>query len=553
MRTTDPARPGPRPGRRRRTAALAGCALGSGTDARPGDGVEGRSWSPPTTPGTCRKKVMRQFTEETGYTVKVQPSGDAGALTNKLVLTKDSPIADVVYGIDNTFASRAVDEGVLADYTPETNPGEAFEPQDTDAADAADPGRLQRRLRQHRRRLVRRARRAAAHVVRGPRLDPRYRGLFVTPGAEHLLTRAWPSSLATVAEYGEDGWADYWQRLVDNDVKVTSGWSDAYQVDFTAGGGSGDRPIVLSYASSPPFTIPEGGDEPTTSALLDTCFRQVEYAAVLDGRRQPRGRPGVRRLHGGPRVPGGAARQHVRLPGRPGGGAAGPVGRVRRTGAATRRRCRRPTSPRTAPTGCRPGRTSPGDHATAGRGWRSSRSRRSPWPRSWSSSCCRWPAWWPAGCGSTAPFDPLGALEVLTRSRVHGVLWFTLWSAGAATLVTLLLGLPATFVLYRLRLPGRRFLRALVVMPFVMPTVVVGVAFRTLLAPSGPLGALRPRRHPGRPSSRPWCSSTSPSWCARSGRCGSTSTRAASRPRPRWAPRPGRCCAPSRCPPSRRP
>ena len=88
-------------------------------------------------------------------------------------------------------------------------------------------------------------------------------------------------------------------------------------------------------------------------------------------------------------------------------------------------------------------------------------------------------------------FDPLGALEVLTRSRVHGVLWFTVWSAGAATLVTLLLGLPATFVLYRLRLPGRRFLRALVVMPFVMPTVVVGVAFRTLLAPSGALGALR--------------------------------------------------------------
>ncbi len=88
-------------------------------------------------------------------------------------------------------------------------------------------------------------------------------------------------------------------------------------------------------------------------------------------------------------------------------------------------------------------------------------------------------------------FDPLGALEVLTRSRVHGVLWFTLWSAGAATLVTLLLGLPATFVLYRLRLPGRGFLRALVVMPFVMPTVVVGVAFRTLLAPSGALGALR--------------------------------------------------------------
>ena len=87
-------------------------------------------------------------------------------------------------------------------------------------------------------------------------------------------------------------------------------------------------------------------------------------------------------------------------------------------------------------------------------------------------------------------FDPVGVLEVLGRSRVHRVLWFTVWSAGLATLVTLLLGLPVTFALYRLRLPGRRALRAFLVMPFVLPTVVVGVAFRTLLAPSGPLGFL---------------------------------------------------------------
>ena len=92
-----------------------------------------------------------------------------------------------------------------------------------------------------------------------------------------------------MAEYGEDGWADYWQRLMDNDTKITAGWSDAYQVDFTAGGGGGDRPIVLSYASSPPFTIPDGEKRPTTSALLDTCFRQVEYAAVLDGAENPEG------------------------------------------------------------------------------------------------------------------------------------------------------------------------------------------------------------------------------------------------------------------------
>ena len=76
---------------------------------------------------------------------------------------------------------------------------------------------------------------------------------------------------------------------MDNGARLTSGWSDAYEVDFTAGGGDGDRPIVLSYSSSPPFTIPEGGDEPTTSALLDTCFRQVEYAGVLAGAENPEG------------------------------------------------------------------------------------------------------------------------------------------------------------------------------------------------------------------------------------------------------------------------
>jgi thiamine transport system permease protein len=87
-------------------------------------------------------------------------------------------------------------------------------------------------------------------------------------------------------------------------------------------------------------------------------------------------------------------------------------------------------------------------------------------------------------------FDPLGALDVLTRSRTHRVLWFTVWSSAAASLATLILGLPLAFVLYRLRVPGRRAVRAFVVMPFVLPTVVVGVAFRTLLAPSGPLGFL---------------------------------------------------------------
>lgn len=85
----------------------------------------------------------------------------------------------------------------------------------------------------------------------------------------------------------------------------------------------------------------------------------------------------------------------------------------------------------------------------------------------------------------------LGVLvETLSRPRVHRVLWFTAWSAVTATAVTTVLGVPVAYVLYRLDFPGRALLRALVVMPFVLPTVVVGVAFRTLLAPSGPFGFL---------------------------------------------------------------
>ncbi|HEX5772273.1 MAG TPA: iron ABC transporter permease, partial [Nocardioidaceae bacterium] len=86
--------------------------------------------------------------------------------------------------------------------------------------------------------------------------------------------------------------------------------------------------------------------------------------------------------------------------------------------------------------------------------------------------------------------DLSGLTETLARPRVHRVLWFTAWSSLTATALTLVLGVPVAYVLYRLDFRGRQALRALVVMPFVLPTVVVGVAFRTLLAPSGPLGFL---------------------------------------------------------------
>lgn len=235
------------------------------------------------------EEVMREFTEQTGYRVKVEATGDAGALTNRLVLTKGSPIADVVFGVDNTFASRAVEEEVFEAHTPADQPASAsmFELPDEAGADALTPVDFGD---------------VCVNVddvwfeqndVEPPETledltEDTYRDLFVTPGA----TTSSPGLaflLATIAEFGEDGWQEYWEDLMANGTRITSGWTDAYTVDFTAGGGGGDRPIVLSYASSPPFTIPEGEEEPTTSALLDTCYRQVEYAGVLAGAENPEG------------------------------------------------------------------------------------------------------------------------------------------------------------------------------------------------------------------------------------------------------------------------
>ncbi|MCW2757166.1 MAG: transporter, periplasmic binding protein thiB subfamily [Nocardioidaceae bacterium] len=258
-------------------AALPGCAFsGSGDDSLTLTLVTHDSWA-------MDRTVMARFEKQSGYHVKVVNAGDAGALTNKLVLTKDDPIGDVVYGIDNTFASRAVDAGILADHTPADPPKGAtdFAPDDAKAAAELTPvdyGDVcvnvdDTWFAQHQ---------VAPPVTLDDLTEPAYKDLFVVPGPA-TSSPGLAFLFTTIAAKGESGWQDYWKALVANGVKVDAGWSDAYEGDFTAGGGSGARPIVLSYASSIPFTIPKGATEPTTSALLDTCFRQVEYAGVVKG------------------------------------------------------------------------------------------------------------------------------------------------------------------------------------------------------------------------------------------------------------------------------
>ncbi len=120
--------------------------------------------------------------------------------------------------------------------------------------------------------------------------SPTYKNMLVvenpatsSPGLAFLL--------ATIARYGDSGWQDYWTKLRDNGVKVEDDWTGAYEGDFTAGGKDGDKPIVVSYASSPPADIVYAADpkptKPSTSVMTDGCFKQVEFAGVLRGAKNP--------------------------------------------------------------------------------------------------------------------------------------------------------------------------------------------------------------------------------------------------------------------------
>ncbi|NYG53843.1 thiamine ABC transporter substrate-binding protein [Nocardioides perillae] len=230
------------------------------------------------------EELVADFEAESGLQLTQRASGDAGTLTNRLVLTKDSPTGDLAFGVDNTFASRALEEGVFAESSVALPPGaEAYALEEGgDRLLPVDNGNV------------------CVNVdtawferegLEPPQtlddlVDPRYRDLLVTPGAP-TSSPGLAFLLSTVAEYGDD-WPDYWRDLVDNGAEVVPGWSDAYYVDFTAGGGDGARPIVVSYDSSPAFTL-DGRGGTTTAALLDTCFLQVEYAGVLEGADNPAG------------------------------------------------------------------------------------------------------------------------------------------------------------------------------------------------------------------------------------------------------------------------
>lgn len=235
------------------------------------------------------KPVVRAFERETGSRLRILQGGDAGEALNRALLTAGNPQGDVFFGLDNNLLSRALDGDLFAAYrSPQLEhvPSE-YVLDDEHRVTPIDHGEV------------------CLNVDRGwfadrglapPRsLDdlvaPRYRGLLVvqnpatsTPGLAFLL--------ATIARYGDE-WRGWWRSVRRNDVLVVDGWEEAYTTRFSGASGSkGDRPIVVSYASSPAAEVIFAGrklDEAPTAAVPSTCFRQIELAGVLRGARNPEG------------------------------------------------------------------------------------------------------------------------------------------------------------------------------------------------------------------------------------------------------------------------
>jgi len=226
-------------------------------------------------------ETLATFTSETGIDVVVETAGDAGSMVNQAILTKDNPIADVLYGVDTTFLSRAIDEGIFI-------PHVAVGIDDVDASfridgDVATPIDYGDVCINYDIAALEGLGVPPPSTIADLTADP-YRDLLVvenpatsSPGLAFLL--------ATIAIYPEGtsyDWRAYWQDLFANGVSISSDWTDAYSNQFSASGGS--RPLVVSYASSPPAEVLFGnlGAAPT-AVMTDGCFRQIEYAGVLDG------------------------------------------------------------------------------------------------------------------------------------------------------------------------------------------------------------------------------------------------------------------------------
>ncbi|PID74259.1 MAG: thiamine ABC transporter substrate-binding protein [Desulfobacterales bacterium] len=232
------------------------------------------------------RELVTDFEKKNNVTVRFLKGGDGGSMLVQAILSRENPLADVIFGIDNTFFSRAIKGDILEPYQSPLLSMVAKELQldpqyrllPVDYGDVC--------LNYDKKWFTSRSIEPPAQLE--DLVKPAYKGLLVvenpatsSPGLAFLL--------ATIGHFGDgdDGYLHFWEQLKKNDVLIADGWSDAYYNHFTAAS-KGDRPIVVSYASSPAAAVyyaeEKGGEAPTAAVIGNrSAFRQIEFVGILKG------------------------------------------------------------------------------------------------------------------------------------------------------------------------------------------------------------------------------------------------------------------------------
>jgi thiamine transport system substrate-binding protein len=229
--------------------------------------------------------VIKAFEDANNAKLVFVKSGDGGAALNKAILTKNNPQADVFYGVDNTFLSRALEEGIYEAYKSPalSSIPDEFKLDKTNQALPVDYGDVCINYDK--------AYFASKNLPLPQSLDdltkPEYKGLLVTENPASSSTGL-AFLLATIAQYGSDNYLNYWQKLKNNGLVVVDGWETAYNTNFSGSSGKGAQPMVVSYASSPAVEVIYASSpvtEAPTASLVGTnmCFRQIEFVGILKG------------------------------------------------------------------------------------------------------------------------------------------------------------------------------------------------------------------------------------------------------------------------------
>lgn len=241
------------------------------------------------------QSVLDEFEAATNVKVQLIPSGDAVAMTNAAILTAGNPVADVIFGFDENLLGSVLDQNLLQSYRPERlkNVESTFVIDDSGMATPIDHGDV----------CVNFDR--AAFTKSGAPIPTSFEEL-TQPAVKSGLVVEDPSTstpglafmLATIAKFGggddsssNAAWLIYWKQLKANGVSVVDSWETAYYGTFSGGSGKGDRPLVVSYASSPPAEVEDTSlavDQSPTGVVTQTCYRQTEFAGILRGAANPR-------------------------------------------------------------------------------------------------------------------------------------------------------------------------------------------------------------------------------------------------------------------------